>query len=121
MSATQTTAGYLEIATRSALGGVLIAILLSLARLRQYVIVGLLVSMPIISLYTWWWVGSEHGTESLRVAVRAAMFSAIPWVAYLAVVYGLAGRVHLWVALASGWLAWLALALVFWAVLQARA
>jgi uncharacterized membrane protein (GlpM family) len=119
--AAPTQAGYLDIVVKSALGGVLIAALLSLARLRQYVITGLLVSMPVISLYTWWWLGTEHGADSLRTALRAAMLSAIPWVAYLGVVYLLAGRMPLWLALASGWLVWLVIAVVFWLVLQANA
>lgn len=113
--------GAVDIIVRATLGGVLIAALLSLARLRQYVLTGLLVSMPVVSLYTWWWIGHEQGAASLRVAVRAAIFGAIPWAVYLAVVYGLAGRVPLWLALASGWAVWLVIALVFWVVLQGRA
>jgi len=116
--AAPTHAGYLDIVVKSALGGLLIATLLSLARLRQYVVTGLLVSMPVISLYTWWWIGHEQGAQSLRTALRAAMLSAIPWVAYLGVVYLLAGRLPLWLALALGWLAWLVIAVVFWVVLQ---
>ena len=117
---TPTQTSYLDIVAKSALGGLLIAALLSLARLRQYVIIGLLVSMPVISLYTWWWVGREHGAEALRTSVRAAMFSAIPWVTYLGIVYLLAGRAPLWLSLALGWAAWLVIALVFWMVLQGR-
>ena len=120
MTASPNQFGYLDIIVKSALGGLLIAVLLSLARLRQYVITGLLVSMPAISLYTWWWLGKEHGAESLRVALRAAMLSAIPWVAYLAVVYLLAGRTPLWAALAAGWVAWFAIAVLFWMVLQGK-
>lgn len=71
-------AGYVDILVKATLGGVMIAALLSLARLRQYVITGLLVSIPAVSLYTWWWLGREHGAASLRVSVRAAMWSASP-------------------------------------------
>jgi len=112
--------GYLDILLKAVLGGVLIGLLLTLARFRQYVITGLLISVPAISLYTWWWIGKEHGTDSLRVSVRAAMWSAIPWVAYLAVVYLLAGRVPLWLSLALGVLAWLIIAAIFAVVLHAR-
>ncbi len=121
VSATPTSSAYLDIAIKATLGGVIIAILLSLARMRQHVLTGLLVSMPVISLYTWWWIGTEQGPGPLRTTLRAAILSAIPWTAYLAVVYLLAGRAPLWVALASGWLAWLIIAIAFWAVLQARA
>ncbi len=114
-------AGYIDILVKATLGGVMIAALLSLARLRQYVITGLLVSIPAVSLYTWWWLGREHGADSLRVSVRAAMWSAIPWVTYLAVVYLLVGRVPLWLALAAGVLAWLVIAAAFAFVLQGRA
>ena len=121
MSAHPTSAGYLDILLKAVLGGVLIAVLLTLARLRHYVITGLLVSIPAVSLYTWWWIGSEHGADSLRLSVRAAMWSAIPWVAYLAVVYLLAGRAPLWLSLAAGVIAWLIIAAAFALALQGRA
>ncbi|UCC67256.1 MAG: GlpM family protein [Armatimonadota bacterium] len=120
MSAGPTVSGYLDILVKSLLGGLLIAVLLTLARLRYYIVTGLLVSIPAVSLYTWWWIGREHGADSLRVSVRAAMWSAIPWVAYLAVVYLLAGRAPLWLALALGVLAWLIIAAIFALVLQPR-
>ncbi len=120
MSAGLPSSGYLDIVAKSVLGGLLIALLLSLARLRHYVITGLLVSIPAVSLYTWWWIGREHGTSTLRISVRAAMWSAIPWVIYLGVVYLLAGRVPLWLALAAGVLAWLIIAVIFFVALQTR-
>ena len=98
----------------------MIALLLTLARLRQRVLTGILVSMPVISLYTWWWVGTEQGTQALRTSLRAAMWSAAPWVAYLALVYLLVGRVPLWLGLGVGWLTWLALALVCMLALQPK-
>ena len=48
------------------------------------------------------------------------MWSAIPWVAYLGVVYLLVGRVNLWVALAAGWFVWFIIAFFFAILLQAR-
>jgi membrane protein GlpM len=111
----------MDIALKAALGGAIIAVLLALARHGQYVITGLLVSTPAVSLYTWWWIGREHGAQSLRVSVRAAMWSAVPWVIYLAVVYLLAGRAPLWLALAAGVAAWFVTAAVFAIALQARA
>ena len=121
MSAPLSLPGYLDIAAKSLMGAVIIALLLSLARLKQYVITGLAVSIPAISLYTWWWVGREHGADALRISVRAAMWSSIPWVLYLGTVYALAGRLPLWLALASGVLVWLGVAGVFAYVLQGRA
>jgi uncharacterized membrane protein (GlpM family) len=114
-------AGYVDVVVKAVLGGALIAALLTLARLRQYVITGLLVSIPLVSLYTWWLIGREHGAAALRVSVRAAMWSAIPWVIYLAVVYALAGRAPLWTALGAGVLAWLVTAAVFAVVLHHHA
>jgi membrane protein GlpM len=121
VSAGPTSAGFTDILVKAVLGGVMIAVLLTLARLRQYVITGLLVSVPAVSLYTWWLIGREHGSEVLRVSVRAAIWGAIPWVIYLAVVYLLAGRVPLWLSLAAGVLAWLVVAGIFVIVLQSRA
>lgn len=111
----------MDIAIKAVLGGVLIAVLLVLARLGHYLITGLLVSVPAVSLYTWWCVGHDSGPVALRVAVRAAMWSAIPWVIYLGVVYALVGRAPLWAALASGVAAYLVVAAVFLLVMQARA
>ena len=120
MAGTPGPGGYLDLAMKGAAGGLLIALLLLLARGRHYVVSGLLVSMPAVSLYTWWWIGREHGASSLRMAVRAAMWGAIPWVAYLGVVYLLAGRVPIWVALAAGVLAWAILAFAFAILLPGR-
>jgi membrane protein GlpM len=109
-----------EILVKSALGGLLIALLLSFARRGNYIVTGLLVSVPAISLYTWWWVGREEGSQALRTAVRAAMWSAIPWVIYLFVVYLLAGRLPLWMALLCGVVSYLIFAAIFLVVLEAR-
>jgi uncharacterized membrane protein (GlpM family) len=113
-------AGYTDILIKSALRGLLIAVLLVLARLGKHVITGLLISVPAISLYTWWWVGKSDGPEKLRISLRAAMWSAIPWVIYLAVVYALVGRVPLLLALAAGVVAWLIVVALFAVVLQGR-
>lgn len=109
----------MDILIKAAIGGAMIALVLLLARLGRYVTAGLLVSVPAVSLYVWWWIGREHGPQALRVSVKAAMWSAIPWVVYLGVVYLLAGRLPLWSALAAGVLAWLVVAFVFALVLRA--
>ncbi len=109
----------MDILIKAVIGGAMIALLLFLARLGRYVTTGLLVSVPALSLYVWWWIGREHGAQALRISVKAAMWSAIPWVVYLGVVYLLAGRLPLWSALAAGVLAWLAVAFVFAVLLHA--
>jgi uncharacterized membrane protein (GlpM family) len=48
------------------------------------------------------------------------MWSAIPWVVYLGVVYLLAGRLPLWATLVCGVATYLVVALVFLLVLQSR-
>jgi len=110
--------GYLDIVVKSAAGGLLIAVILLLARGRHYVISGLLVSVPAVSLYTWWCINAEHGPVHLREAVRAAMWSAIPWVAYLAVVYAGAGRLPIWLNLTFGVLTWFVVAFGFLVLLR---
>lgn len=111
----------MDVAIKSLLGGALIAVMLLFARRGHYLITGLLVSVPAVSLYTWWCVGREQGTQALRVAVRSAMWGAIPWVLYLFVVYLLAGRLPLWLTLVCGVLTYLAIASVFMLVMSARA
>ena len=118
MSSLAGAGGYLDILVKAALGGALIATILLLARGREYTISGLLVSVPAVSLYVWWWINAEHGSAAVKEGVRAAMWSAIPWVAYLGVVYLLAGRLPMWMALALGVLTWLVITLAFAAVLR---
>ena len=110
--------GYLDILAKAGLGGILIAVILLFARGRQYVISGLLVSVPAVSLYTWWWINAQAGPAAVKEGVRAAMWSAVPWVAYLGVVYLLAGRVPMWAALGLGVLTWFVLFLVFTTLLR---
>jgi uncharacterized membrane protein (GlpM family) len=110
----------MDIAIKAVLGGALIALLLSLARRGHYLLTGLLVSVPAVSLYTWWWIGQEHGPQALRVAVRAAMWSAIPWVVYLAVVHALTGRFPLWLTLVFGVATYLVIASLFLLVMEAK-
>jgi membrane protein GlpM len=104
---------------KAGLGGFMIAFILALARGRHFILSGLVVSMPAVSLYTWWWIGRGHGAESLQKAVHAAMWGAIPWVMYLGVVYLLAGRLPLWATLAAGVATWFLISGVFAIVLRA--
>jgi uncharacterized membrane protein (GlpM family) len=112
--------GHLDIVAKALAGAAIIAVLLALARGRHYVLAGLLVSIPAISLYTWWWIGTEHGPRALKQSVHAAIWSAVPWVAYLCVVYLTAGRAPLWLSLTLGFCTWLVCAVVFAALLHAR-
>jgi uncharacterized membrane protein (GlpM family) len=107
-----------DILVKSVLGGLIIALVLTLARFRLYVLSGLLVSVPAVSLYTFWWIGREHGTEKMRVAIHAALWSAIPWALYLLVAYLLAGRVSNWLALGAGVLTYLAANSLVWLMLH---
>jgi uncharacterized membrane protein (GlpM family) len=107
-----------DIIIKSILGGLMIALILTLARLRQYVIAGLLVSVPTISLYTFWWIGKDQGAEAMRVAIRAALCGAGPWALYLLVAYLLAPRLPAWAALGAGVVAYLSANAVVWLFLR---
>lgn len=107
-----------EILVKSLLGGLIIALVLTLAKLQRYVLAGLLVSVPAVSLYTFWWIGREHGAEKMRVSLHAALWSALPWALYLLVAYLLAGRVPNWLALGAGVLTYLAANTVVYFALQ---
>lgn len=80
----------------------MIALILTLARLRMYLLSGLLVTVPAISLYTFWWIGRAHGAGAMRTAIHAALWGAFPWILYLLVAYLLARRLATWVALLAG-------------------
>ena len=109
-----------DIIVRSVLGGLLIALVLSLARMKLYVVSGLLVSVPAVSLYTFWWIGHERGAPAMRTAVHAALWSAIPWALYLLVSYLLAARLPIWLALISGVATYLLTNGIVWLLLQGR-
>jgi uncharacterized membrane protein (GlpM family) len=96
-----------DIAIKSVLGGIMIALILTMARLRLYLISGLLVTVPAISLYTFWWIGHQHGAAAMRTAIHAALWGAFPWILYLLVAYALARRVPTWTALLCGVAAYL--------------
>lgn len=101
-------AAFRDILVKSVLGGVTIALILTLAKFRQHLLAGLLVSVPLVSLYTFWWIGKEHGTGKMQVAVRAALWSALPWALYLLVAHALAGRTSTSLALLAGMVTYLA-------------
>ncbi len=111
-------ASFRDIVVKSLLGGMMIALILSLARLRLYVIAGLLVSVPTISLYTFWWISKDQGTDAMRVAIRSAMYGAGPWALYLLVAYLLSPRLPTWAALGAGVAAYLLANLVIWTILR---
>lgn len=97
-----------DILVKSLLGGLMIALILTLARFRQYTLAGLLVSLPAVSLYTFWWIGKEHGPEKMQLAVRAALCGALPWALYLWVAHTLASRTSTSLALLAGMVTYLA-------------
>lgn len=97
-----------DILVKSVLGGLMIALILTLAKFRQHTLAGLLVSLPAVSLYTFWWIGKEHGPEKMQLAVRAALWSALPWALYLLVAHTLASRTSTSLALLAGMVAYLA-------------
>ncbi len=107
-----------DIIIKSALGGVVIALLLSLGRLKQFTAVGVLITVPTISLYTFWMIGTQYGADKMRQSVYAGIWSAFPWMIYLLVVYLLAGRVPVWKALAGGVLTYLILNFGVWLTLR---
>ncbi len=96
----------------------MIALLLSLARFRFYFISGLLVSVPTVSLYTFWWISKQQGAEAMRVTLRGAMLGAGPWVLYLLVAYLLAPRVPPWAALFAGVATYLVTNSLVWLLLR---
>ena len=93
---------FRDILLKSVIGGVMIALLLSLARFKMYILAGLLVSLPAVSLYTFWFIGQDQGAEAMRTSIHAAIFGAGPWVLYLLTAYLLAARLPTWAALLSG-------------------
>jgi len=109
-----------DILIKSLLGGLIIALLLSLARLRLFTEVGILITVPTISLYTFWMIGAQFGSAKMRQCVYAGIWSAFPWIAYLIVVYLLAGRMPVWKTLGAGVLVYLVLNSCVWLALRGR-
>jgi membrane protein GlpM len=91
---------------KSLIGALMVLLIGLLARTRNYYIAGLLPLFPTFALMAHYIVGSERGTAELRTTIVFGMWAVLPYLAYLASLYWLVGRLRLFPALGGALLVW---------------
>ena len=105
----------MNLALKAIIGSSVVVLIAILSRSRNYYIAGLLPLFPTFALIAHYIVGTERSAADLRTTIVFGMWSIIPYFAYLASLYSLAGRMRLVPALIAATLIWLvvAAALIF--------
>ena len=83
-----------------------------LARSRNYYIAGLVPLFPTFALISHYIVGSQRSVPELKETVAFSMFSLVPYLVYLVIVYYLANRWRLELLLLMGTLSWTVAAVI---------
>jgi membrane protein GlpM len=104
-----------NLALKAIVGAAVVVLIAVLSRTRNFYIAGLVPLFPTFALVAHYIVGTERSAADLRTTIAFGMWSIIPYFAYLAALYALAGRMRIVPALMSATLVWLvvATALVF--------
>jgi len=95
-----------ELLVKALVGAVMVVVIQLLARTEHYYIAGLVPLFPTFALISHYIVGSEKTVGELKSTILFGMFSLIPYLCYLLVLYFLVDRCRLAVSLLGGALAW---------------
>ncbi|OGV48356.1 MAG: hypothetical protein A2X49_13155 [Lentisphaerae bacterium GWF2_52_8] len=77
---------------KAVLGALLIVIISLVARTKSYYLAGLVLLFPTFSLLAHYLMGREQGLAKLRETVLFGVWSVLPYLLYLGVLYFLLGR-----------------------------
>ncbi|HUB89527.1 MAG TPA: GlpM family protein [Dyella sp.] len=91
---------------KALIGALMVLLIGVLSRTRNYYIAGLLPLFPTFALMAHYIVGSERGTHDLKTTILFGMWAVVPYLAYLASLYGLVDRFRLVPALLMALLVW---------------
>lgn len=105
-----------DIVVRATLGGVLIGIVLLLAKAGRTQAAGLLVLFPAVTLVSFYFVGSSEGSEELARVVKASLLASPVWFIFIGVMAITVGHVDYRVALGLATVAWLAVGGIYLAL-----
>ncbi len=95
-----------ELLVKALVGAVMVVVIQLLAQTERYYIAGLAPLFPTFALISHYIVGSEKTSNELKSTILFSMFSLIPYLCYLLVLYFLVDRCRLTVSLLGGTLAW---------------
>ncbi|AMB85628.1 hypothetical protein AWM79_10095 [Pseudomonas agarici] len=92
---------------KAVLGALVVLLLATLAKTRNYYIAGLVPLFPTFALIAHYIVGKNRPMEDLKTTIVFGMWSIIPYFIYLATLYVALDRLRLELSLAVALLAWL--------------
>jgi membrane protein GlpM len=102
----------LSLLLRALIGAAAVVLIALLAKTRNYFIAGLVPLFPTFALIGHFIVGTERGPSDLRTTAVFGLWSLLPYAAYLAAVYFLAGRMAISWTLVTATAVWIAAAAV---------
>lgn len=88
------------------LGALVVVLIALLAKTRNYYIAGLLPLFPTFALLAHYIVGTERGSEALRMTILFGIWAVIPYLVYLTSLYTFVGVMRLPLALSSAVVCW---------------
>ncbi len=97
----------MDLLLKALMGAAVVVGIALLSRTSNHYIAGLLPLFPTFSLIAHYMVGMERTVGDLKATVVFGMWSMLPYLAYLLVLYVLADRLQLGMALAAASLGWL--------------
>ncbi|MBT9431082.1 GlpM family protein [Candidatus Sodalis endolongispinus] len=91
---------------KALLGALVVVLIAPLAKNRNYYIAGLLPLFPTFALLAHYIVGTERGSEALRMTILFGIWAVIPYLVYLTSLYTFVGVMRLPLALSSAVVCW---------------
>lgn len=105
-----------DIVGRSIAAGLLVGLILLLAKTGRTQVAGLLVLFPAITLISFYFVGSGQGQQELQHVVKASVLASPVWFVFIGAMYFAIGQVDYRLALAIATAAWFIAGLVYLAL-----
>lgn len=100
----------MALAVKALLGALMVVLIGSLSRSRNYYIAGLVPLFPTFGLIAHWMIGTARPVRDLRETILFSMLGVAPYLAYLVAMYLLVIRVRLVTALATSTGIWIVVA-----------
>ena len=102
----------MDLLVKAFAGAAIVAVIQLLARTRNAHLAGLVPLFPTFALIAHYLVGAQRTTLELKETIRFGMWSLIPYLVYLAVLYLTVDRLKLSASLCTAVLAWFAAAAI---------
>jgi len=102
----------MDLFVKALAGAAIVVAIQLLARTRNVYLAGLVPLFPSLALIAHYLVGTQRTTLELKETIRFGMWSLIPYLVYLAVLYLTVDRLKLSTSLCTAVLAWCAAAAI---------